>query len=69
VEEVDWKALDNGETVAVLLGETLVARRFDFANGRLHLRPADRTYSEDSYPPGDPDCHVVGRVLSIMRTL
>jgi repressor LexA len=69
VEETDWKRLDNGETVAVLFGETLLVRRFDFANGRLHFRPADRTYSEDVYPPGDPDCHVVGRVLSIMRTL
>ena len=69
VEEADWKALDNGETVAVLFGELLVARRFDFANGRLHFRPADRTYAEEVFPPGDPDCHVVGRVLAIMRTL
>lgn len=69
VEETDWKRLANGETVAVLFGEALVARRFDFANGRLHLRPADRTYAEEVYPPGDPACHVVGRVLAIMRTL
>lgn len=69
VEETDWKALDNGETVAVLFGESLVARRFDFANGRLHFRPADRAYGEEVHPPGAPDCHVVGRVLAIMRTL
>jgi repressor LexA len=69
VEETDWKSLDNGETVAVLFGEALVARRFDFANGRLHFRPADRAYGEEVYPPGHPDCHVVGRVLAIMRTL
>jgi repressor LexA len=69
VEEVDPRALHNGETVAALLGELLVARRFDFTNGRHHLRPADRTYSEEAFAPGDPGCHVIGRVLAVMRKL
>ena len=69
VEETDWKRLSSGEIVAVIVGETLVARRFDYANGRLHFRPADRTYAEEVYPPGDPNCYVVGRVLAIMRSL
>ena len=69
IEEVEWRALKNGETVAVLLGELLVARRFDVANGRLHFRPSDRSYSEDVCPPDDPDCYVIGRILSVMRKL
>lgn len=69
VEEVDWRALRAGETVAALLGDLLVARRFDAANNRLHLRPADRTYAEEAFAPDDPGCHVIGRVVSVMRRL
>ncbi|MDX1531533.1 MAG: S24 family peptidase [Rhodothermales bacterium] len=69
LEEVDPEALRSGEVVAVLVGEALLARRFDFANGRYHLRPADRTYAEEAYAPDDPECYVVGRVLSVMRKL
>jgi repressor LexA len=69
VEEADFQTLRNGEVVAVLLEERLVARRFDLANGRLHLRPADRTYAEEVFAPGDPGCHVVGRVRAVLRKL
>lgn len=69
VEEVDWEAIRNGEVVAVLFEEALVARRYDFANDRLHFRPADRSYTEEAFAPGDSRCYVVGRVLAIMRTL
>ena len=69
VEETDWKRLDNGEAVAVLFGELLVARRYDYANGHLHFRAADRSYRDEAYPPGDPDCYVIGRILAVMRTL
>lgn len=69
VEEAEPADLRNGEVVCVLLEERLVARRFDAANGRLHFRPADRTYAEEVFAPGDPGCHVVGRVLAVMRKL
>lgn len=69
IEEVPWQALRRGEIVAALLGEALVARRFEASAGRLRLRPADRTYSEEAFPPGSPECHVIGRVLSVMRKL
>lgn len=69
IEEVPWQEIRSGEVVAALVGEALIARRFDAANGRLHLRPADRTYSEEAYPPDSPECHVIGRVLSVMRKL
>ncbi|NNF59664.1 MAG: LexA family transcriptional regulator [Rhodothermaceae bacterium] len=69
VEETDWQGLRNGTLVAVLFDETLVVRRFDHANGRLHFRPADRTYNEEAFAPDSPDCYVVGRVRAVMRKL
>ncbi len=69
VEELPWRDLRNGEIAAFLVGEELRARRFHFANGRLHLRPADRHYTEETFPPSDPGCHVIGRVLGLMRGL
>ncbi len=69
VEEVGWDRVANGATVAVLFDELLVARQFDYANGRLHFRPADRTYAEEAFAPGDPACYLIGRVLSVMRRL
>ena len=69
VEETDWQDLRNGTLVAVLFDETLVVRRFDHANGRLHFRPADRTYNEEVFAPDSPDCYVVGCVRAVMRKL
>lgn len=67
IEEVAWRELANGTLVACLLGEALLARRFEFANGRLHLRPADRTYTDDLFAPDDPGCYIVGRILGLTR--
>ena len=69
VEEAGWRDVRNGEVVAVLFEERLVARRFDVANGRLHFRPAERTYREEVYAPDDPSCHLVGRVCAVMRKM
>jgi len=68
IEERDWSNVDNGTLVAVLLNERLLPREFDFANGRIHLRPADRHYTEETFPPDHPDCHVIGPVLGLIRT-
>jgi repressor LexA len=67
VEEQPWQNLRNDDVAAFLVGEELRARRFFFANGRLHLRPADRTYTEETFPPGDPDCYVIGQVFGVIR--
>lgn len=69
IEETPWQDLRNGDLAAVLLGEALLARRFEFANGRLHLRAADRTYTDDAFTPDDPGCHVIGRVIGLVRRL
>ncbi|PQJ35410.1 LexA family transcriptional regulator [Salinibacter sp. 10B] len=69
IEEMDWSDLENGALVAVLVQAKLLARTFHFANGRLHLRPADRHYTEDTFPPDHPGCYVIGRLLGLIRTL
>jgi repressor LexA len=69
VEEQPWDDISNGTLVAALIGEKLQARRFDYANGRLHLRPASRHYTEETFPPDAPDCYVIGRVIGLIRTL
>lgn len=69
IEEVDWDDLDNGTLAAVLIEDRLLPREFAFLNGRVHLRPADRHYSEETFPPEHPGCYVIGRVLGLIRTL
>ena len=67
IEEVPARELQNGELAAFLVRSELQARRFYFANGRLHLRPADRTYTEETFTLTDPGCHVIGRVVALLR--
>ena len=70
VEERRWGQIANGTLVAALVGEALLARAFDFANNRIHLRPADRaTYTDESYPVLSPECHVIGPIVGVMRRL
>ncbi|MDX1439497.1 MAG: S24 family peptidase, partial [Rubricoccaceae bacterium] len=69
VEETTWQRLLNGELIAALVGEQLVARWFDFAQSRFHLKASDRTYRDESYAIDSTECHVVGRVLGVMRKL
>lgn len=69
VEELPWQELQNGEVAAFLVREELQIRRFHFANGRIHLRPADRSYTEETFSPVDPGCHVVGRVVALLRKM
>jgi repressor LexA len=67
IEECPAPDLSNGDLVAFLVGEELRARRYFWANGKMHLRPADRHYTEETFPPGDPGCHPIGRVLGLVR--
>jgi repressor LexA len=69
IEEMDWEDVANGTVTAFLVQEQLLVREFHFANDRLHLRPADRHYTEETFPPNHPGCYVVGRVIGIFRTL
>lgn len=69
IEEMSHEEMPNGAVAAFLVREELQVRRLYVANNRLHLRPADRTYTEEAYPPGDPGCYVIGRVLGLMRGL
>ena len=67
VEEMDRRRLRNGDLAAFLVGEALLARRYHFANSRIHLRPADRHYTEETFVPDDPGCYVVGRIVGVVR--
>lgn len=69
IEERPWDELKDGTVAVVLIGEKLLVRTLHVANGRLHLRPADRHYSEETFPPGTPECYVIGRVVGLIRTL
>jgi repressor LexA len=69
IEERDWDELENRTLVAVLLQDQLLARQYEFANRKIHLRPAAAHYAEDTFSPKDSDHHVVGRVLGLIRTL
>ncbi len=69
VEETDWQQLLNGELSAAIIGERIIARRFDFARNRFHLRSSARGYTEESFRADSPGCHIIGRVLSVMRKL
>lgn len=68
VEEMDWTNIENGETVAALLEERLLAREFEFVNKRIHLRPTDRHYTEETFQPNDPGCYIIGLVFGIIRS-
>src|SRR5690606_1438740 len=73
IEEHSWRRLGAesgpGVLVAVLRDELLVARRFLYVNGRLHLQPANRSYPKETFAPRDEACHIIGPVLSVMRKL
>lgn len=69
VLECDASDLRNGDLGAFLVGETVQIRTFHLANGKWHLRPADRRYTEETYLPGSPQCHLIGRALALVRRL
>jgi repressor LexA len=69
VEEVDRRALAAGETVVAILEEQTVARRYAFSAGRIHLRPTERSYADETFAPDDPGCHLIGRVVLVIRRM
>ena len=69
VEEADWRDLPKGTLVAALFYDRVVIRRFEFVNGRLHFRAADRTYADESARPEDLEYFVIGHALAMMRPL
>ncbi len=68
-EERDGRGLPVGTLVAALVRDRVVLRQFEFANGRVHLRAADRTYGDEAFAPADDECFIVGAVRAILRAL
>ena len=69
IEEQKWRRISEGAVVAALVGEALLARTFNFLNGRIHLHPANKSYAKEAYPIRSEECFVIGPVLSVMRKL
>lgn len=69
VEELHWEEMENGTLVAVLVKDQLLPREFYFTNGRIHLRPADRHYTEETFASDHPGYYVIGPLLGLIRTL
>lgn len=59
----------SGDIVLAIVGDLALVRRYDYVNGRIHLRPADRRYTVETASPGEPRVYVVGRVLTVIRRL
>lgn len=67
VEEVPWTALQADERVAAQVGGQTLIRHFRVANEKIHLRPSDRSYTEETFRPDSPELLVIGRVLAVLR--
>lgn len=68
-EERSWRDIEDGALVAVLFYDRVVVRLFSRVGERLHFRAADRTYSDETARPDDPEYFVIGPVHAMMRTL
>ncbi|MGB3541887.1 LexA family protein [Rubrivirga sp.] len=69
VEEAGWRDIKDGSLAAVLFYDRVVIRRFAHVNGRLQFRAADRSYSDETVRPDDPEFFVIGQALVMTRKL
>lgn len=69
IREMSGESLRDGDVAAVLIRDELLVRLLFHAHNRLHLRPADQSFAARIFTPNDPDCHVIGRVIGVMRRL
>lgn len=69
IEETDWRSADDGQIVAALVGEKLLARAFYLSDERIHLKPSNRHYTEGTYSPTGPDAYVIGPLRALIRAL
>jgi len=69
IEERKWRRLNDGDIVAALVGESLLARAFYLTDHKFHLKSMDRTYPDEIFSVKDPGCHIIGPVRSVMRRL
>lgn len=57
---------DNGDLVAVMLGDEATVKRIQFLNGRARLLPANAAYQPIDI--NREDSRVIGKVIGLMRT-
>src|SRR5579871_2338251 len=58
-------AAENGDLVAVLLGDEATVKRIQFADGRVRLIPANSAY--EPIEVNREDSRVIGKVIGLMR--
>ncbi len=56
---------DNGDLVAVMLGDDATVKRIEFQNGRVRLIPANSAY--EPIEINREDSHIIGKVIGLMR--
>lgn len=69
IEKCEPSDVSEKGVAAFLVGEQLQARYLTIDDGQYHLQPADRTYTDDFFPQDSPECHFIGRVVGIMRSV
>ncbi len=69
IEERSAQQMRNGDIAACLVGEELRVRRIFQVRGKIHLRVANRRYTEEEFGRPDPGCYVVGRVIGLLRRM
>ncbi|MEM8557899.1 MAG: S24 family peptidase [Bacteroidota bacterium] len=67
VAELPVHRLLDDDTVAALVGESLIARRFTYGLSRYALHPAHRSYETINTRDNDLDCYLIGRVVGVVR--
>ena len=63
------EGIRKGDIAACLVGEELRVRRIFQVRGKIHLRVANRRYTEEEFGRPDPGCYVVGRVIGLLRRM
>ena len=69
IEEAPQNDIKSGEIIGLLVRNRYIARYYYPIEGSIHLRPAGRTFTEESFSQNDPNCFIMGRVISVMRRL
>lgn len=67
IEEQELEQIPSQQPSAVLLEKRLLARQVIIRQGHISLRATGG--AEKTFLAGDPGCHVIGRVLGVLRRL
>lgn len=58
---------ENGDIVAVMVGDEATLKRFYREDDRIRLQPENRTMQPIIIGPGDRDIRIIGKMVSLLR--